>query len=163
MLDNWLISLSLYKSFVLVLIFKNQYNKQSCSFLFDFTLIIWYHSIFFALCFHIYYFSYSRPLVFRLWLFMIHTQFFFDFIMPNPISQISSSISSESAGSSDDPYYLHHYDYHGALLVNQILTRDNYASWSRSMTITLSVKNKLDFVTDNLPWPSSTEANCMKS
>ncbi|KAI3720905.1 hypothetical protein L2E82_31904 [Cichorium intybus] len=34
----------------------------------------------------------------------------------------------------------------GLVLVSQVLTGENYAAWSRSMIIALSVKNKLKFV-----------------
>lgn len=64
---------------------------------------------------------------------------------------MSGESSQNSNVSSDDPYFLHHSDNPDTLLVNQQLTGENYASWSRSMTIALSVKNKLDFVTGDLP------------
>ena len=44
------------------------------------------------------------------------------------------------------PYFLHHSDNPGLTLVSQPLTGDNYASWSRSMIIALSIKNKFGFI-----------------
>lgn len=70
---------------------------------------------------------------------------------------MSGESSQNSNVSSDDPYFLHHSDNPDTLLVNQQLTGENYASWSRSMTIALSVKNKLDFVTGDLPQPPATD------
>lgn len=69
--------------------------------------------------------------------------------MPDPIpSAISSSsvMNSTNSDSYNDPFYLHNSDGPGLVLVSQVLTGDNYATWSRSMRIALSVKNKLDFV-----------------
>lgn len=54
----------------------------------------------------------------------------------------------------DDPlsvFFLHHSDNPGLVLVTQPLTGDNYSSWSRSMMIALSVKNKLGFVNGSIP------------
>ena len=52
-----------------------------------------------------------------------------------------STKSSQSA--IDDTtsfYFLHHSDSPGLILVSQPLTGDNYSSWSRAITIALSVK-----------------------
>jgi hypothetical protein len=49
----------------------------------------------------------------------------------------------------DDPtikYYLHHGDSPGAILVSQTLIGDNYHTWSRSMVMALTAKNKIGFV-----------------
>lgn len=84
--------------------------------------------------------------------------------MPNPVSPTSTPSSSENGdGSYDDPYYIHHFDNTGGPLVSQVLTWDNYASWSRSMTMDLSIKNKLDFVIGELSRSSPTEADRLKS
>ena len=45
------------------------------------------------------------------------------------------------------------------VLVSPLLNGDNYASWSRSMTIALSVKNKLGFVVK----PSGTDLQLLNS
>ena len=44
------------------------------------------------------------------------------------------------------PFFIHHSDSPGFVFVSQSLIGENYASWSRSMTIALSVKNKLGFI-----------------
>ncbi|XP_012837652.1 PREDICTED: uncharacterized protein LOC105958190 [Erythranthe guttata] len=41
----------------------------------------------------------------------------------------------------------------GLNLVSQLLTGDNYSSWSRAVTISLTVKNKLGFLTGAIPCP----------
>lgn len=47
--------------------------------------------------------------------------------------------------------YFHHSDSPSTVLVIPLLTGDNYGSWSRSVTMALSAKNKLGFL------PISTE------
>ena len=63
-------------------------------------------------------------------------------------SSITSPQSNSSASIEDfsHPFYLHHGDSPGALLVSQALTGDNYNSWSRSMFMALSAKNKVGFI-----------------
>uniref|UniRef100_A0A2N9FNT8 Reverse transcriptase Ty1/copia-type domain-containing protein n=1 Tax=Fagus sylvatica TaxID=28930 RepID=A0A2N9FNT8_FAGSY len=43
-------------------------------------------------------------------------------------------------------YYLHHGDSPGAILISQSLVGDNYHTWSRSMVMALTAKNKIGFV-----------------
>jgi len=45
-----------------------------------------------------------------------------------------------------NPYYLHHANSLGSVLVSALLDEDTYHSWSRSMIIALTAKNKLGFV-----------------
>ncbi|KAB2620733.1 hypothetical protein D8674_037713 [Pyrus ussuriensis x Pyrus communis] len=45
-----------------------------------------------------------------------------------------------------DPFYIHHSDHPSLHLVSKPLDGDNYSTWSRAMTISLSTKNKLSFV-----------------
>lgn len=59
----------------------------------------------------------------------------------NPVSDPSS------------PYYMHPNENPGAPLVSKLLTGDNYHAWSRSMTIGLKTKNKLEFIDGTLPKP----------
>ncbi|KAF5458830.1 hypothetical protein F2P56_022831 [Juglans regia] len=77
-------------------------------------------------------------------------------------SNTSSKDSSPPLGNpSDDSssyYYLHPSDNPGALLVSEIFSGDNYVAWSRSITIALTVKNKVAFIDGSLPQPSSTNA-----
>jgi len=49
--------------------------------------------------------------------------------------------------------YLHHGDSLGTILVSQPLTGDNYNSWSRSMIMVLTVKNKLGLVNGSFTKP----------
>ncbi|KAF8387898.1 hypothetical protein HHK36_026560 [Tetracentron sinense] len=53
-----------------------------------------------------------------------------------------------------NPYFLHHGDSPGAILVSQQLTGDNYSSWKRAMEMALTAKNKIGFVNGSLPKPS---------
>lgn len=54
------------------------------------------------------------------------------------------------------PYFLHHLD-SPSILVSQPLTDDNYSSWSRSMSIALSVKNKLGFINGSITKPNGND------
>ena len=60
-------------------------------------------------------------------------------------------------------FYLHHSDSPGMILVSQLLTGDNYPSWSRSMSIALYMKNKLGFVDGSIFKPMSTDQILMNS
>ena len=69
--------------------------------------------------------------------------------MESPGSGRSGESTKSSQSAIDDPtsfYFFHHSDSPGLILVSQPLTGDNYSSWSRAMTIALSVKNKLGFI-----------------
>ncbi|XP_042977221.1 uncharacterized protein LOC122308118 [Carya illinoinensis] len=69
----------------------------------------------------------------------------------------SSDDSSPLGNPSDDSsssYYLHPSDNPGALLVSEIFSGDNYVAWSRSITIALTVKNKVAFIDGSLPQPN---------
>lgn len=52
-------------------------------------------------------------------------------------SQILDGVSRSSIEDPTSPFYFHHSDNPGITLVTQTLTGDNYASWSRAMTIAL--------------------------
>ena len=67
-----------------------------------------------------------------------------------PLSSSTSSILSLNDNISS-PYYLHNRDSPGLLLVSQPLIGENYNTWSRSMTMALYAKNKLQFVDGSLP------------
>ena len=54
-------------------------------------------------------------------------------------------------------YYLHPFDNPGALLVSKIFTGENYIAWSRSMSIALTVKNKIAFVDGSLVQPITND------
>jgi hypothetical protein len=53
------------------------------------------------------------------------------------------------------PFYLHHGDSPGTLLVSQPLVGNNYHTWKRSMSMALSAKNKLGFIDGSLQKPSA--------
>jgi hypothetical protein len=74
---------------------------------------------------------------------------FVEFVLPN-----STSNSAPSAAEFSNPYYLHHGDSPGTLLVSQPLVGSNYHTWKRSMVMALSAKNKLGFIDDSLVKPN---------
>jgi gag-polypeptide of LTR copia-type/Integrase core domain/Retrotransposon gag protein/GAG-pre-integrase domain len=53
------------------------------------------------------------------------------------------------------PFFLHHSDNPGIILVPQLLTESNYPAWSRAMTMALSSKNKLGFVDGTIKKPET--------
>ena len=55
---------------------------------------------------------------------------------------------------SSNPFFLHHGDSPGAMIVSKPLNGENYNSWKRVMMMALSAKNKLSFVNGTLPKPS---------
>lgn len=71
-----------------------------------------------------------------------------------------ASINSDDTVS---PYYLHHSDSPGLVLVSQPLTGDNFTSWYRAMIIALSVKNKLGFVDGSISKPIDSDSNLLSS
>ncbi|KAL4575087.1 hypothetical protein LXL04_021928 [Taraxacum kok-saghyz] len=75
---------------------------------------------------------------------------------------ITPSSSSEQNSNSNDPFFVHHSDNPGSILVSQILTGENYASWSRSMKIALSAKNKFEFVDGSITRPDDTNQERLK-
>jgi hypothetical protein len=58
-----------------------------------------------------------------------------------------------------NPFFLHHGDSPGAVLVSQPLTGDNNSSWRRAMIMALTTKNKLGFVTGTLFPPNVPESD----
>ena len=44
------------------------------------------------------------------------------------------------------PFFLHHGESPGAILVTQLLTKDNYPTWARAMRMALDAKSNLGFV-----------------
>ncbi|XP_057473002.1 uncharacterized protein LOC130761511 [Actinidia eriantha] len=74
-----------------------------------------------------------------------------------------SSINKLPADDPSNPYFHHHSDGPGLVLVSQSLTGDNYASWNRAMTIALSVKNKLGFIDGSITKPEGNDTNLLNS
>ena len=71
----------------------------------------------------------------------------------NPSQSSSSSPSSTFAqrelSPMEDPrspFFLHHGESPGAILVSQSLTEDNYSTWARAMQMALDAKSKLEFM-----------------
>ncbi|KAL5577328.1 hypothetical protein UlMin_019027 [Ulmus minor] len=62
-----------------------------------------------------------------------------------------------------NPYYLHHSDSPGLVLVSQQLIGENYTIWSRVMLIALFMKNKLGFIDGSISEPPGTDANLYNS
>ncbi|XP_021301091.1 uncharacterized protein LOC110429395 [Herrania umbratica] len=55
------------------------------------------------------------------------------------------------------PYFLHHSDHHGLVSIIPKLTATNDITWSRSVELVLSIRNKLDFVDGTVGKPKSTD------
>ncbi|KAM7527350.1 hypothetical protein LguiB_030760 [Lonicera macranthoides] len=55
---------------------------------------------------------------------------------------------------SSDPYFLHHSDNPGLVLVSKTLNGDNYSGWKRAMTLALNSKNKLGFIDGSITVPN---------
>jgi hypothetical protein len=53
-----------------------------------------------------------------------------------------------------NPYFTHHSDHPGLILVSKPLNGDNYSTWKRAMTLALNSKNKLGFVNNSIKAPS---------
>ena len=68
----------------------------------------------------------------------------------------SSGTSKSDASKSDlsNPYFTHHSDHPGLVLISKPLNGDNYLAWHRAMTLALNVKNKLGFVNGTIKVPS---------
>ncbi|XP_075649707.1 uncharacterized protein LOC142620189 [Castanea sativa] len=68
----------------------------------------------------------------------------------NPSQNSSSSSSAQRELSSMEdprsPFFLHHGESPGAILVSQSLTEDNYPTWARAMRMALDAKSNLGFV-----------------
>ncbi|KAI9160686.1 hypothetical protein LWI28_010652 [Acer negundo] len=73
----------------------------------------------------------------------------------NPTTNITPQSSSPQSSTpmKTDPYAIHHSNSPSTVLVTPLLTRDNYGSWSRVVTIALRAKSKLGFVDGSLPKP----------
>ena len=83
-----------------------------------------------------------------------------DHLEENASTAYKDSFNTTTLNLSDDSsncYYLHPSDNPGALLVSEIFTGENYIAWSsRSMTIALTVKNKIAFIDGSLVQPNTT-------
>ncbi|KAI9186226.1 hypothetical protein LWI28_015065 [Acer negundo] len=77
-------------------------------------------------------------------------------------AEIATPSTTKSAEFSTDvlkidtsnPYFTHHSDHPGLVLISKPLTGDNYSTWKRAMTLALNSKNKLGFVNGSIKTPS---------
>ena len=53
-----------------------------------------------------------------------------------------------------NPFFTHHSDHPGLVLISKPLNGDNYSTWKRAMTLALNSKNKLHFVNGSIKIPS---------
>ena len=86
---------------------------------------------------------------------VLHRQSFF-YIQSFQILQLSTmaeNINSTIEIDSSNPFFLHHADSPGAMIVSKQLNGENYNTWKREMMMALSAKNKLSFVDGTLPRP----------
>jgi hypothetical protein len=93
--------------------------------------------------------AFSLKFSFRIFILFISSFFLFTFLTmavnTNPTSEMDSS----------NPFFLHHGNSPGAMIVSKPLNGENYNSWKRAMMMALSAKNKLSFVNGTLPKPSN--------
>ncbi|KAI9161978.1 hypothetical protein LWI28_022558 [Acer negundo] len=68
----------------------------------------------------------------------------------------STSIDPSKANISNpsNPFFTHHSDHPGLVLISKPLNGDNYSTWKRAMTLALNSKNKLGFVNGSIKAPS---------
>ncbi|XP_057948306.1 uncharacterized protein LOC131143971 [Malania oleifera] len=71
----------------------------------------------------------------------------------------TSSISMSNMNEESNPYHLQSGDSRGTMLVSNVLTGENYHTWSRSMMMALKAKNKIGFVNGTTVRPSSADAS----
>ncbi|XP_038699556.1 uncharacterized protein LOC119996836 [Tripterygium wilfordii] len=73
-------------------------------------------------------------------------------------SQNSNTIANKNLSvDPTHPYYVHHSDHLGLMLVPTRLDGTNYPSWSKSMIHALTAKNKIGFINGTIKPPSATE------
>ncbi|XP_042972774.1 uncharacterized protein LOC122304578 [Carya illinoinensis] len=54
----------------------------------------------------------------------------------------------------NNPFYIHHSDNSHTVVISPPLSGPNYLSWKRSFTLTISIKNKLEFLDGKIPTPA---------
>ncbi|XP_050133176.1 uncharacterized protein LOC126609252 [Malus sylvestris] len=75
---------------------------------------------------------------------------------PDSRSTSSGMTSHPKWENPNHPFFLHHSDQLVAILVPQPLVEDNYNTWVQSMSMALTVKNKLGFVDGQITKPSES-------
>uniref|UniRef100_A0A2N9I5J0 Integrase catalytic domain-containing protein n=1 Tax=Fagus sylvatica TaxID=28930 RepID=A0A2N9I5J0_FAGSY len=73
--------------------------------------------------------------------------------MDNNASANPGDPSSLQRDESTNQFFLHHGDSPGTVLVSQPLSGDNYHTWSRSMIMALTAKNKVGFINGTISAP----------
>ena len=68
---------------------------------------------------------------------------------------MTTAISPATEMDSSNPFFLHHGDSPGTMIVSKQLNGENYNTWKRAMLMALSAKNKLSFVNGTLPKPAN--------
>ncbi|KAK0581116.1 hypothetical protein LWI29_010174 [Acer saccharum] len=82
-----------------------------------------------------------------------------DEIPPTPFDTgkeiaVPSTPTDVSKANIANPYFTHHSDHPGLVLISKPLNGDNYSTWKRAMTLALNSKNKLGFVNGSIKGPS---------
>ena len=72
-----------------------------------------------------------------------------------PFSSIFECLTRENV---DNPFFIHHLDRPGVVLVSNLLTSSTYNSWHYAMTMARSVKNKLSMINDSISKPSFSDS-----
>ncbi|XP_008775157.2 uncharacterized protein LOC103695571 [Phoenix dactylifera] len=75
----------------------------------------------------------------------------------NPSPNSSTTFIFLNFSDPANSYRLENGDNPGMTLVADLLTTDNYATWSRAMCRALRAKNKLGFINGAIPKPTNTE------
>ncbi|WZY72390.1 hypothetical protein YC2023_004630 [Brassica napus] len=72
-------------------------------------------------------------------------------------SYVHPQSERSSTDQNDNPFFLHHNDHAGLVLVTDRLnTASEFHSWRRSIRMALNVRNKLGFIDGTVPKPAST-------
>ena len=80
-----------------------------------------------------------------------------DELPPPPTPTVTGKEIAAPSNSTDpskvnisNPYFTHHSDHPGLILISKPLNGDNYSTWKRAMTLALNSKNKLGFVNGSI-------------
>lgn len=72
------------------------------------------------------------------------------------ITQDSVKPEANKYDNPNDPFYLHHSNQPGLILVTQLLNEENYSIWSGAMLMVLNIKNKEGFISGTIQQPPTT-------
>ncbi|KAL5767593.1 hypothetical protein ACOSQ2_014376 [Xanthoceras sorbifolium] len=67
---------------------------------------------------------------------------------------VPSTSTDPSKVNVSNPYFTHHSDHPGLVLISKPLNGENYSTWKKAMTLALNSKNKLGFVNGSIKAPS---------